>query len=101
MTTQEDWWRMGFDVAEQHQRYSTIPRRTCVSKQEEIGQEEDTDMLDASEAKRFKSLAATLINMSSERSDVQYVAKEVKKRLKKACRYLKGLEKVTWVIRSW
>ena len=26
-TTEEDWWRMGFDVAEQHQRYSTIPRR--------------------------------------------------------------------------
>ena len=27
---QEDWWRMGFDLAEQHQRYSTIPRRKCV-----------------------------------------------------------------------
>ena len=56
-------------------------------------------MLDASEAKRFKSLAATLNNMSSDRSDVQYTAKEVCKkmanpiqdcwkRLKKACRYL-------------
>ena len=44
-------------------------------KPEEIGQEEDTDMLDASEAKRFRSLAATLNYMSSDRSDVQYAAK--------------------------
>ena len=28
-TTQEDWWSMGFDEAEQHRRYSTIPRRRC------------------------------------------------------------------------
>ena len=79
---------------------------------EEIGQEEDTDMLDASEAKRFRSLAATLNYMSSDRSDVQYAAKEVCKmmakptqgswkRLKKAGRYLTGVEKVTWVMRSW
>ena len=27
----EDWWRMGFDAAEHHQRYSTIPRRRCES----------------------------------------------------------------------
>ena len=50
--------------------------------------------------------------MSSDRSDVQYAAKEVCKkmahptrgswkRLKKAGRYLKGVEKVTWVMRSW
>ena len=81
-------------------------------KPEEIGQEEDTDMLDASEAKRFRSLAATLNYMSSDRSDVQYAAKEVCKkmanplqgswkRLKKAGRYLTGVEKVTWVMRSW
>ena len=68
-------------------------------KPEEIGQEEDTDMLDASEAKRFRSLAATLNYMSSDRSDVQYAANEVCKmmakptrgswrRVKKAGRYL-------------
>ena len=43
----------------------------------EVGQEEDTEMLDASEAKRFRSLAATLNYMSSDRSDVQHAAKEV------------------------
>ena len=69
-------------------------------------------MLDASEAKRFRSLAATLNCMSSDRSDVQYAAKEVCKkmasptkgswkRVKKAGRYLTGVEKVTWVMRSW
>ena len=41
---------------------------------EKIGKEEDTDMLDA---KRLKSLAATLNSMSPERSDEQYAAKEV------------------------
>ena len=81
-------------------------------KPEEIGQEEDTEMLDASEAKRFRSLAETWNYMSSDRSDVQYAAKEVCKmmakptqgswkRLKKAGRYLTGVEKVTWVMRSW
>ena len=81
-------------------------------KPEEIGQEEDTDMLNASEAKRFRSLAATLNYMSSDKSDIQYAAKEVCKmmakptqgswkRLKKAGRYLTGVEKVTWVMRSW
>ena len=74
-------------------------------KPEEIGQEEDTGMLDASEAKRFRSLAATLNYMSSDRSNVQHAAKEVCKmmakptqgswkRLKKAGRYLTGVEKV-------
>ena len=43
-------------------------------KPEEIGQEEDTEMLDGSETKRFRSLAATLNFMSSDRSDVQYAA---------------------------
>ena len=46
-------------------------------KPEKIGQEEDTDMLDASEAKRFRSLAATTNYMSADRSDVQYAAQEV------------------------
>ena len=64
---------------------------------EEIGQEEDTDMLDASEAKRFRSLAATLNYMSSAAS----TTKGSWKRLKKAGRYLTGVEKVTWVMRSW
>ena len=59
-----------------------------------------------------KSEAATLNYMSSDRSDVQYAAKEVckkmanptqcsRKRLKKAGGYLAGVEKVTWVMRSW
>ena len=46
-------------------------------KSEETGREEDTEMLDASETKRIRSLAATLNYMSSDRSDVQYAAKEV------------------------
>ena len=50
-------------------------------KSEEIGQEEDTEMLDASGTKRFRSLAATLNDMSSNRSDVQYAAKEVCKKM--------------------
>ena len=85
---------------------------SAAMKPEEIGQEEDMEVLDASEAKRFRSLAATLNYMSSDRSDVQYAAKEVCKmmakptqgswkRLKKAGRYLTGVEKVTWVMRSW
>ena len=52
-------------------------------KPEEIVQEEDMDMLDASEAKRLRSLAATLNYMSSDRSDVQYAAKEVCKKMAK------------------
>ena len=81
-------------------------------KPEEMGQEEDTEMLDASETKRFRSLAATLNYMSSDRSDVQYAAKEVCtkmvnlsrgswKRMKKAGRYLKGVEKVSWKMEAW
>ena len=54
---------------------------SAAMKPEEIGQAEDTDMLDASEAKRFRSLAATLNYVSSERSDVQYAAKEVCKKI--------------------
>ena len=81
-------------------------------KPEEIGQEEDTEMLDASETKRFRSLAAMLNYMSSDRSDVQYAAKEVCtkmanptrgswKRLIKAGRYLKGVENLTWKMGAW
>ena len=78
--------------------------KSAAVKPEEIGQEEDTNMLDESEAKRFKSLAATLNYMSSDRSDVQDATKEVCKkmasptkgswkRLKKAGRCLTGVEK--------
>ena len=81
-------------------------------KPEEVHQEEDAETLDASETKRFRSLAATLNYMGSDRSDVQYAAKEVCtkmanptrgiwKRLKKAGRYWKGVEKVTWVMGPW
>ena len=38
---------------------------------EEIGQEEDPEVLDVSETKRFRSFAATLNFMSSDRSDVR------------------------------
>ena len=55
---------------------------------------------------RFRSLLATLNDMSLDRSDVQYAAKETCtkmanptrgswKRLEKACKYLR--RKVTWV----
>ena len=75
-------------------------------KPEEINQEEDTERLDVPETKRFRSLAAMLNFLSSDRSDVQYAAKEVCtkmasptrgswKRLKKAGRYLEGVETVT------
>ena len=80
-------------------------------KPEEIDQEEETEILDASETKRSRSLTATLNDMSSDRSDEQYAAKEVCKkmahptrgswkRLKKAGRCLKGVEKVTRAMRS-
>ena len=55
-------------------------------KSEDIGQEEDMETLDASEAKRFRSLAATLNNMSSDRSAVQYATKEVSTKMAKPTR---------------
>ena len=55
-------------------------------KPEEIGQEEDTEMFDASETKRFRCLAATLNHMSSDRSNVQYAAKEVCTRMANSTR---------------
>ena len=50
--------------------------------------------------------------MSLDKRDVQYAAKEICtkkanptqgswKRLKKAARYLKGVDKVTWAMRAW
>ena len=81
-------------------------------KPEEIGQEEDTEMLDASETTRCRGLAATLNYKSSDMSDVQYAANEVCtkmakptrgscKRLTKASRYLTGVEKLTWKMGAW
>ena len=81
-------------------------------KPEQINQEEDAEVLDESETKGFRSLAATLNFMSSDRSAVQYAAKAVCtkmanptrgswQRLKKAGRYLKGVQRVTWLMGSW
>ena len=78
----------------------------CSHETGEINQEE------APETKRFRSLAATLNYMSSDGSDVQYAAKEVCtkmasptrgswKRLKKAGKFLKGVEKLTWKMGPW
>ena len=86
--------------------------RAKTMKPEEINQEEDTERLDVPETNKFRSLAATLHYTSSDRSDVQYAAKEVCtkmasptpgswKRLKKANRYLKGVETVTWKMGAW
>ena len=80
-------------------------------KPEEIGQEEDEEMLEGTEHARFRSLTVTLNYMSLDRSDVQYAAKKMCtkienptrggwKRLKKACRHLRGVENVTWVMRA-
>ena len=85
---------------------------SAAMKAEEINQEEDTERLDVPETKRFRSLAATLDYMSSDRSDVQYATKAVCtkvaspsrgswKRLKKAGRYPKRAEKVTWKMGAW
>ena len=79
---------------------------------EEIGQEEDEDMMEGSEKTRFRISAATLYYMRLDLSDVQYATKElcttmatptrgIFKRLTKAYRYLRGVEKVAWVMRVW
>ena len=89
-----------------------ITVNSAAAKPEEIGQEEDTNMLDEAERKKFRSFAAALSYMSLDRSDAQYAAKEICtkmanptqgswKRLKKAARYLKETEKVTWAMRAW
>ena len=85
---------------------------SAAMKAEEINQAEDIERLDVPETKRFRSLAATLDYMSSDRPDVQYATKAVCtkmaspsrgswKRLKKAGRYLKRAEKVTWKMGAW
>ena len=81
-------------------------------KPEVVGQEEEEGMLEGtvktvSEAWRRRSTASSL-----DRSDVQQAAKEICTKmanptrgswnmLKNACRYLRGVEKVTWVMRAW
>ena len=59
-------------------------------KPEEMGHEEDTEILDASETKRFRNLAK-----------MGNPTRGSCKRLKKADRNLKGVEKLTWVMKSW
>ena len=56
---------------------------SAAMKPEGIRQEEDTDMLVASDARRFRSLAATLNYLSLDRSDMQDAAKEVCKKMAK------------------
>ena len=73
------WTEEGLEYEEQRQASSSIAGRlglneeskavnSAAVKSEDIGQEEDMETLDASEAKRFRSLAATVNNMSSDRS---------------------------------
>ena len=92
--------------------YESKAVNSAAMKPEQINQEEDAEMLDESETKGFRSLAATLNYMSSDRSAVQYAATAVCTkmanptrgswpRLKKAGRYLKGVQKVTWLMGSW
>ena len=45
-------------------------------KPKDIGQEEDANVPDEAERKKFRSLAATRSHVSLDRSDVQYAAKE-------------------------
>ena len=79
---------------------------------DEMRQEDDEELLEGVKKTRFRSLAATLSHMSLDRSDAQHAAKEICtkmasptpgswNRLKKACRFSKGVERVTWVMRAW
>ena len=79
-------------------------------KQEEIGEEDDANMLDGAERK-FRSLAATHNYKSQDRPDVQYAAQELCTKMahptpgswktpKKAARYPKSVEKVTRTMRA-
>ena len=64
-------------------------------KPEEIGKEEDANMLDEAQRKQFKNLAATLNCMSLDGSDVMANPTQG------SWRRLKGAEKVTWAMRAW
>ena len=84
----------------------------AVAKPEEIGPEEDANMLDEAERKKFRSLAATL-NMRFGRSDVQYSreghmhedggsdTRELQETEECSQISEKGVEKVTWAMRAW
>ena len=54
---------------------------SAAMKEEELCQDEDEEILGAEEAKQFRSLSATFNYMSLDRSDVQYAAKEVCKKM--------------------
>ena len=92
-------------MIERGRRLSTAQQ----SDRRKIGQEKDANLPDEAERNEFWILAATLTHKSLGRSDVQYAAKEIHtkmanptqgswKRLKKAARYLNGVERVTWAI---
>ena len=65
---------MGWDCVK-NQRRSKV--NSAAVKPEGIGQEEDANMLDEAERKKFRLFAAALNNMSSDRSDKQYDAKAI------------------------
>ena len=73
---------------------------------------DDEVELDGVERRRFRSMAAKLNYMGQDRSDVQYAARSVcsgmanptvgdQRRLKRAIRYLVGVEGVTWEYGEW
>ena len=71
--------------------------------------EEDEEILGAEDWRQFRSLAVTLKYISLYRSAVQCAAQEVCtnptwgswRRPKKAGRYLKGVQKVRWLMQAW
>ena len=81
-------------------------------KAEEMESAEEEEAMGSEDARKFRSLAATLNYLGADRSDVQYAAKEICarmarpsrgswRRLKKAGRYLVGMEKVVWEMKAW
>ena len=93
-----------------------VERRTktfnSAAEKVDINREEDEETLGAEEARQFRSLAATVIHMSFHRSDVSPATEEVCRNiaaptrrswqsLKKAIRYLKGVQKEPWMMQAW
>ena len=79
-------------------------------KQEELSQDEDEEILGAEEA--LRSLAATSNNKKLDGSGVQYAEEHVCSKVanltqrswkgpKNAGRYLKGIQRVIWVMQAW
>ena len=69
--------------------------------------EDESELLDPEEAKRYRGIAATLNYLSLDRSDIQYAAKEVCrtmsqprqsgwKKIKRLARYLKDNPRMVW-----